>query len=176
MRRPCTFTTQGSQILPPRYDLPTSETCLTRYVQTGARLVWRGISFENCGPAGCGFRITERCSPFPDHGQFGNPPPPDCAARRCGPSAPEATPRNLVVGFKQRLREFRLPNDAPQGPTPDRIVERNRNCDCRSLQALLHDPVAALLPDCGESMLFENPANLRARKNPELTQPAPRPE
>lgn len=82
----------------------------------------------------------------------------------------------LVFGFKRRSREFRLPNDAPQGSTPDRIVKRNGNGDRRFLQALLHDPVAALLPDCGESVLFENPTNLRARKNPESTQPAPQPE
>ena len=83
---------------------------------------------------------------------------------------------SLLFGLKQRLREFRLPNDAQQRATPDRIVKRNRNGYRRCLQTLLHDSMAALLADCGESVLFENPANLRARKNPELTQPAPQPE
>ena len=82
----------------------------------------------------------------------------------------------LVFGFKQRFREFRLPNDAPQGSTSDRIVKRNRNGYRRCLQTLLHDPVAALLPDGGESVLFENPTDFQARKNPESTQPAPQPE
>ncbi len=42
-------------------------------------------------------------------------------------------------------------------------------------KALLHDPMAALLAESDESVLFENPTNLRARKNPESTQPAPQP-
>src|ERR1035437_5940224 len=54
---------------------------------------------------------------------------------------------SLVFGLKQRFREFRLPNDAPQGSASDRIVKRNRNSYRCCLQTLLHDSVAALLPD-----------------------------
>jgi hypothetical protein len=68
--------------------------------------------------------------------------------------------RSLVFGFEQRPREFRLSNDAPQGSTPDRIVKRHRDGYRRALPVLLHDSVAALLTDCGKSMLFENPTNL----------------
>jgi hypothetical protein len=82
----------------------------------------------------------------------------------------------LRLGFKQGFREFRLPYDAPQRSTPERIVKRNRDGYCRIIQTLLHDSVAALLPDCGESMLFENPADFRARQYPQSTQPVPQPE
>src|ERR1035438_8965477 len=43
-----------------------------------------------------------------------------------------------------------------------------------NFQSLLHDLVTTALTDCDESVLFENPANLRARKNPKPTQPVPR--
>ena len=72
----------------------------------------------------------------------------------------------LVLGFKQRFREFRLPNDASQGSTPDRIVKRNRNGYCRFLQALLHDPVAALLPGCGESVFVRESDKFPSLKEP----------
>jgi hypothetical protein len=49
-----------------------------------------------------------------------------------------------------------LPNDAPQGYTLELIVKGNRNGDRRVLSTLLHDPVASLLPDRGESVLFED--------------------
>ena len=63
-----------------------------------------------------------------------------------------------------------MPNDAPLGPAPDRIVKRSRGGDCRCLKTLWHDPMAALLAESDESVLFKNPTNLRARKNPESTQ------
>lgn len=84
--------------------------------------------------------------------------------------------RSLCFGFEQRSRELRLPNDTQQRAAPDRIVKRNRNRYRRCLQAPLHDPVTASLADRSESILFENPANLRARKNSKPTQPAPQPE
>jgi hypothetical protein len=68
--------------------------------------------------------------------------------------------RSLVFGFEQGLWEFRLSNDAPQGSTSDRIVKEHRNGYRRALPTLLHDSVAALLPDCGKSGLFEDPTNL----------------
>jgi hypothetical protein len=71
-----------------------------------------------------------------------------------------AAVRSLVFGFEQRLGEFRLSNDAPQGSTSDRIVKRHRYGYRRALPTLLHDSVAALLTDCGKSMLFEDPTNL----------------
>ena len=83
---------------------------------------------------------------------------------------------SLPFGLKQRSREFRLPNDAQQRAASDRIVKRNRNGYRRCLQTLLHDPMAASLADRGESVLFENLTNLRARKNSKPTQPAPQPE
>jgi hypothetical protein len=86
------------------------------------------------------------------------------------------TERALVLGLEQRLWEFRLSNDAPQGSPSDRIVKGHRNGYRRAIPTLLHDSVAALLPDCGKSVLFEDPTDLRARKDPESTQPAPRPE
>lgn len=79
----------------------------------------------------------------------------------------------LALGFEQGLREFRLANDAAQGSAADRVVQGNGNGYRGCLETLLHDPVAALLADRGESMLFENPANFRARENSEPTQPAP---
>jgi hypothetical protein len=63
----------------------------------------------------------------------------------------------LVFGLKQRFRKLRLPNDNPQGPASDWVVKRNRNGYGRCFQTLLHDPVAALLADCCEAVLFENP-------------------
>jgi hypothetical protein len=71
-----------------------------------------------------------------------------------------AAGRRLVFGFEQRLGEFRLSNDAPQGSTPDRIVKGHRNGYRRALPTLLHDSVAALLPNCGKSVLFKDPTNL----------------
>ena len=68
--------------------------------------------------------------------------------------------RRLVVGFEQRLWEFRLSNNAPEGATSDRIVKGHRNGYRRTIPTLLHDSVAALLPDCGKSVLFEDPTNL----------------
>src|ERR1035441_5235284 len=72
----------------------------------------------------------------------------------------------LVFGFKQRFREFRLPNDAPQGSTSDRIVKRNRIGYRRCLQTLLHDPVAALLPDGGESVFVRESDRFPSPKEP----------
>jgi hypothetical protein len=81
-----------------------------------------------------------------------------------------------LFSLKQRSREFRLPNDAQQRAAWGLIVKRNGNgCRCR-LQTLLHDPMAASLANCDESVLFENPTNLRARKNSEFTQSEPQPE
>lgn len=77
--------------------------------------------------------------------------------------------------LKQRPREFRLPNDAQQRAASNRVVKRNGNSYRGCLQALLHDLMASSLAYSGESVLFKNPTNLRARKNSKLTQPAPQP-
>jgi hypothetical protein len=76
---------------------------------------------------------------------------------------------SLVFGLKQRFREFRLPNDAPQGSASDRIVKRNRNSYRCCLQTLLHDSVAALLPD------EANPccSRIRQTSEPERTRSLP---
>jgi hypothetical protein len=58
------------------------------------------------------------------------------------------------------LGSFLLSNDAPLGSTPDRIVKGHRNGYRRALPTLLHDSVAALLPDCGKSVLFKDATNL----------------
>jgi hypothetical protein len=67
-------------------------------------------------------------------------------------------PQSLV--FEQRLWEFGLSNDTPQCAAPDRVVKGHRNGYRRALPTLLHDSVAALLPDGGKPVLFENPTNL----------------
>jgi hypothetical protein len=67
-----------------------------------------------------------------------------------------------ALGFKQRSREFRLPNDTQQGTSSDRIVKRNGDGYRGCLQTLLHDPMAPALAHSGESVLFENATNLRA--------------
>ena len=79
------------------------------------------------------------------------------------------------TGLKQCLGEFRLANDTQQSAPPYGVVERDRNSDCCSIDALLHDPVATTLAGYNESVLFENLAYLRTRKNPEITQPVPQP-
>jgi hypothetical protein len=95
---------------------------------------------------------------------------------RVGPAADRVEFRSgLPFGLKQRSREFRLSNDAQQGAASQRVVKRNRNGYRRGLQTLLHDPMAASLTDLCESVLLQNPANLRARKNSKPTQPAPQP-
>lgn len=71
-----------------------------------------------------------------------------------------AAVRSLAFAFEQRLWEFRLSNDAPQGSASDRIVKRYWYSYRRALPALLHDSVAALLTDCGKSVLFKYPTNL----------------
>lgn len=63
-----------------------------------------------------------------------------------------------------------------QRASSDGIVKRNRNRDGRALCPLLHDAVTAALADREETMLFENLADLQARKNLKPTQPGPRPE
>jgi len=68
--------------------------------------------------------------------------------------------RSFVL--KQRLGESRLPNDALEGAPPERIVERHRDGDRGPFRLELHDAVASALADCDKSMLFENPADLRA--------------
>ena len=80
-----------------------------------------------------------------------------------------------LFSLEKRSRQFRLPNDACQRTAPQRTVERHGNRDRRCLQLLLHDPMTASLTDRDEAVLFENSTHFQARKNPELTQPAPRP-
>ena len=76
--------------------------------------------------------------------------------------------------LEKRSREFRLSNDACQRAPSERTVKRYGNRDS-CLQLLLHVPMTASLTDGDESVLFGNPAHFRAGKNPEFTQPAPRP-
>jgi hypothetical protein len=49
------------------------------------------------------------------------------------------------------------------------IVKRNRNCYRRVLKPLLHDPMTSSLPDCRESVLFENLANFPPDKTRSLS-------
>ena len=70
-----------------------------------------------------------------------------------------------LAALNQCLGEFRLANDTEQSAPPYGVVERDRNSDCCSIDALLHDPVAATLAGYNESVLFEDLAYLRTRKN-----------
>ena len=55
-------------------------------------------------------------------------------------------------------------------------MKRNRNGYRPCLQTLLHDLMVASLAHSNESVFFEDPANLRARKNSKITQPVSQPE
>ena len=79
----------------------------------------------------------------------------------------------LFWDLKNRSRKFRLPDDAQQRTTPNRIMEGNRHSYRRPFRPLLHNFVATPLADCNKSMAFENLANLRTRENSEATQPVP---
>jgi hypothetical protein len=56
-----------------------------------------------------------------------------------------------------------------------RDVKGNRRRYRRVLGSLLHNSMAAALTNSDESILFEDSANLRPRKNPKLTQLEPEP-
>jgi hypothetical protein len=58
---------------------------------------------------------------------------------------------------------------------PERIVKWNRNGYRCRIQMFLHDPMAASLTYRGETILLKNPAHLGPRKDPQFTQPEPRP-
>jgi hypothetical protein len=62
-----------------------------------------------------------------------------------------------------------LPNDAQQGAGWSVIVKRNRNGYRGRLQALLHDPMAASLADCDESVC----SRIRQTSDPERTRSLP---
>jgi hypothetical protein len=55
-------------------------------------------------------------------------------------------------------------------------MKGHRNGYRRGLQALLHNLVTTSLPHGGKSILFQYPANIQARENPQPTQPVPQPE
>ena len=63
---------------------------------------------------------------------------------------------------------LRLPNDAQQRASSDRIVKWNGDGYCGCLQAPLHDLMAAALAHSRESVVFENATDLRAWKNSKL--------
>ena len=73
-----------------------------------------------------------------------------------------------LFSLKQRSREFRLPNNTQKRAARGLIVKGYRNGYRRRLQTLLHDPMAASLADCDESVLFQNPTDLRSRKELEV--------
>jgi len=68
----------------------------------------------------------------------------------------------LVLGLKQRSREFRLPNNTQQRASSDRIVKWNGDGYRGRLQTLLHDLMASALARGSESVPFENATDLRA--------------
>lgn len=82
--------------------------------------------------------------------------------------------RRSLYCFKQAPSYSRLPDHTGQRAASDRIMQRNGNRDRSVLDPLLHNPMAATLPDCDKAVLFKYPANLVARKDPKLTQPGPR--
>ena len=88
---------------------------------------------------------------------------------------PKGTTRHItgccrqLLSLKQRSGEFRLPNDAQQGTAWRVIVKRNRNCYRGRLQTLLHDPMAASLADCDESVF----SRIRQISDPERTRSLP---
>lgn len=61
------------------------------------------------------------------------------------------------------------------GEKDKRIVKWDGNRNRRCIQPLLHNSMATALTDGDESVLFENSADFRARKNPESTQQVPQP-
>ncbi len=81
----------------------------------------------------------------------------------------------LRFGLKKRSRQLGLPDNASQRARggADREVKRERLLRC--LQSFLHDSVTPALARNDEPILFENATDLRARKNPEFTRPAPQP-
>ncbi len=68
----------------------------------------------------------------------------------------------MLFAFKQRFGETRLADNALECAAPEGIVERNRDGDRGPFRLELHDAMASTLADCDKSVLFENPANLRA--------------
>ena len=89
---------------------------------------------------------------------------------------PGHSERSPALGLKQRSRELRLPNNAQQRASSDRIVEWNGNGYRGCLQTLLHDLMAPALAHGRESVVFENATDLRAWENSKLTQPEPQPQ
>jgi hypothetical protein len=69
----------------------------------------------------------------------------------------------LVASLEQAARQPGLTDDARERALPNGIVQRNRNRYRRTVDPLLHDSVAAVLPDCGESILLKNATNLSSR-------------
>ena len=67
----------------------------------------------------------------------------------------------LRVGLKKCSRQLRLPDNASQRATAERIVKWNGNGYCRCLQSLLHDSVTPALERNDES-IFENATDLAA--------------
>ena len=55
-------------------------------------------------------------------------------------------------------------------------MKRDGNGNSGLIHTYLHDSMAAALADFNKSILLENAAHLLARKDSELTQPAPQPE
>jgi hypothetical protein len=79
----------------------------------------------------------------------------------------------LFAGLKQCSCKPRLSDDAQQRTTLNRIMKRNRNSYGCPLNPFLHNPMTTVLTDGKESMVFENTANFRARKDSKPTQPEP---
>lgn len=65
----------------------------------------------------------------------------------------------LVASREKGARQPGLTNDARERALPNGIVQRNRNRYRRTVDPLLHDSVAAVLPDSGETILLKNAAN-----------------
>jgi hypothetical protein len=68
-------------------------------------------------------------------------------------------------------RQTGLSNDAQQRACSNGVVKRDRDRDGRTFCPLLHHKVTTALADRDEAMLFENLADLPARKNSKPAQP-----
>lgn len=74
--------------------------------------------------------------------------------------------RGRLAGlFENRTSQARLPNDRRQSSGSNGLVRRNWNSARVGISALLHDDVTTALANPAEAVLFENLADLRARKD-----------
>jgi hypothetical protein len=89
------------------------------------------------------------------------------------PAIPAPVPESALA-LEEGSRHAGLSNDAEQGATPNRIMQRDWNRDGAVAGAFLHDAVAALLSHGDEAQAFQKTADFFAGRNQQSTQPGPR--